>query len=406
MRGRLLPLGHPRRDGVRQLFTSHAEQLLTHELGDPERLGHVGDHVVGVVRRPLGQPGHEVLDERVDACAGLRRHWEVLAEIELRRLRELLEHHRRLRDVGLVDHDDRVARHPFGDEPIATAQGHRRVDHEHTTSTSPSASVAVALRLVPSSAHAACGCRACRRTRSARRAALSTPRTCVRVVCGLSETIETFVPRMWLSSVDFPTFGRPTSVTNPDRKLTATSSQRQARSSSSSSPGPTRGPRSPSRRDAAAVDLFDRELPLHVVDRLGRLGHVVRACRARARRRCPSRRVGMSLPSSSFSSSIGTRPLTRIAAVGQRLHLGLDSMSYSSTISPTSSSIRSSSVDEPGGPAVLVDDDRHVELALLHLAHELGHRLGLGNEVRRADDRRYGLGAARPSRSARIRSLA
>ena len=39
----------------------------------------------------------------------------------------------------------------------------------------------------------------------------------VRVVCGLSETIVTFVPRMRLSSVDLPTLGRPTRVTKPER---------------------------------------------------------------------------------------------------------------------------------------------------------------------------------------------
>ena len=42
------------------------------------------------------------------------------------------------------------------------------------------------------------------------------PRTSVRVVWGLSETIDTFEPRMRLSSVDFPTLGRPTIVQNPD----------------------------------------------------------------------------------------------------------------------------------------------------------------------------------------------
>ena len=45
---------------------------------------------------------------------------------------------------------------------------------------------------------------------------VSTPRTCVRVVCGLSETIDTFWPRIVLSNVDLPTLGRPTSVTKPD----------------------------------------------------------------------------------------------------------------------------------------------------------------------------------------------
>ena len=46
---------------------------------------------------------------------------------------------------------------------------------------------------------------------------LSTPRTRWRVVWGLSETIDTFWPQMALISDDLPTFGRPTTVTNPER---------------------------------------------------------------------------------------------------------------------------------------------------------------------------------------------
>src|SRR5690606_38043211 len=46
---------------------------------------------------------------------------------------------------------------------------------------------------------------------------VSTPWMRWRVVCGLSETIATFRPRMRLSSVDLPTFGRPTIDTNPER---------------------------------------------------------------------------------------------------------------------------------------------------------------------------------------------
>ena len=38
--------------------------------------------------------------------------------------------------------------------------------------------------------------------------------------------------------------------------------------------------------------------------------------------------------------------------------------------------------DQPGGAAVLVDDDRHVELARLHLAQQLRDPLRLGDEVR------------------------
>ena len=38
-----------------------------------------------------------------------------------------------------------------------------------------------------------------------------------RVVCGLSETIDTLAPQMALTNDDLPTLGRPTSVTNPER---------------------------------------------------------------------------------------------------------------------------------------------------------------------------------------------
>src|SRR5262249_34848734 len=89
----------------------------------------------------------------------------------------------------------------------------------HTTSTSPMASVAESLSRSPSSVRGlwmpgvstnticASSPSTCRR---------STPRTWVRVVCGLSDTLLTLSPRMALSSVDLPTLGRPTSVTNPD----------------------------------------------------------------------------------------------------------------------------------------------------------------------------------------------
>src|SRR5262245_18007850 len=41
------------------------------------------------------------------------------------------------------------------------------------------------------------------------------PITRRRVVCGLSETIATLPPASALTSVDFPTFGRPATATNP-----------------------------------------------------------------------------------------------------------------------------------------------------------------------------------------------
>jgi hypothetical protein len=37
------------------------------------------------------------------------------------------------------------------------------------------------------------------------------------VVCGRLDTMDTFVPTIRFTSVDFPTFGRPTRLANPDR---------------------------------------------------------------------------------------------------------------------------------------------------------------------------------------------
>ena len=50
----------------------------------------------------------------------------------------------------------------------------------------------------------------------------TTARMRLRVVWGLSETIATFWPTSRLTRVDLPTFGRPTTVTNPARNGTTT----------------------------------------------------------------------------------------------------------------------------------------------------------------------------------------
>ena len=54
---------------------------------------------------------------------------------------------------------------------------------------------------------------------------LRMPRTRWRVVCGLSETIDTLAPQMALTSDDLPTFGRPTNVTNPDTQRPESASE-------------------------------------------------------------------------------------------------------------------------------------------------------------------------------------
>ena len=48
---------------------------------------------------------------------------------------------------------------------------------------------------------------------------VSTPCMRLRVVCGLGLTIDSFLPSSALSSVDFPTFGRPTRAAKPQRLL-------------------------------------------------------------------------------------------------------------------------------------------------------------------------------------------
>jgi hypothetical protein len=47
------------------------------------------------------------------------------------------------------------------------------------------------------------------------RPSIAMPRTSARVVCTLRETIETFAPTSWFSSVDLPAFGAPIRATKP-----------------------------------------------------------------------------------------------------------------------------------------------------------------------------------------------
>ena len=90
----------------------------------------------------------------------------------------------------------------------------------HTTSTpasdSATLSIAVALTLRPSAVTGLCRPGVSTNTTWAS-GRLRIPRTRWRVVCGLSETIDTLAPQIALTSDDLPTFGRPTIVTNPER---------------------------------------------------------------------------------------------------------------------------------------------------------------------------------------------
>ncbi len=86
----------------------------------------------------------------------------------------------------------------------------------HTTSTSLTASSAVSFSRLPISVRGLWMPGVSTNTICAS-GRVSTPRIWLRVVWGLSETIDTLRSRIRLRSVDLPTFGRPTSDTKPER---------------------------------------------------------------------------------------------------------------------------------------------------------------------------------------------
>ena len=205
------------------------EQLLAQQLGGEERLGLVGDHAVGVVARALRAAGASSSPtQRVDAVAGAGRQRHVgveLAQLGRPRPRGARRPSRRsarsilftTRIFGVVD-----LLHELGDEPVA-APDRSPSPRRACTRRRPRASVgerALVGALAEQRARLVDAgrveqhdlrCRAwCARRGSG-----------VRVVCGRSETIATLVPTSRLTSVDFPTLGRPTSVTKPERNVTA-----------------------------------------------------------------------------------------------------------------------------------------------------------------------------------------
>ena len=87
------------------------------------------------------------------------------------------------------------------------------------------------------------------------------------------------------------------------------------------------------------------------------------------------------MPSSSLTSSIGVRPGTRSDPSGEVLHRRLVGVVL---VGDLAHDLLEQVLerDETGGAAVLVEDDRHVELLRAHLAQQLGHPLLLGHEHR------------------------
>src|SRR5579864_3376481 len=265
--------------------------------------------------------------------------------------------------------------------PVASSTG-------TTTSMSSSASATCSLSLVPSAVRGRC--RPGVSTNTAwTPGRCSTPRTARRVVLGRGEVMVTLVPRMRFTSVDFPTLGRPTTVTKPERSPAPTSSPAEVSGSS----GPvvvlaalgTGGTGRVQRGDPDAADAMS-------LDPLGHEAHAIDLHRL-ALDRDPAQDVEQEAAHGvpvAFGE-LGVEELVELVdgkpgrdrhlTVAEGLHGGLlDVVLVDDLAHQFLDEVLEG--DQSGGAPVLVDGDRLVKLALLHLAHEPRHPLGLGDEVR------------------------
>ena len=184
----------------------------------------------------------------------------------------------------------------------------------HTTSTSRRASRPTGCCTARRAGCAACGSPECRAGRSATSGVVRTPRICVRVVCGRFETMDTFEPTSRFTSVDFPTLGRPTRLTNPERCSLTEARARRARAHPDGRSRP-RGPRRRARGTGMiATEAMRRPSTCSVRNSRPWNRTVSPASgtwpsRLKTRPPTVSHSVsGSSTPSTSFTSSIGVRP--------------------------------------------------------------------------------------------------
>ncbi len=119
---------------MRELVVGDGQELLADQLRHEERLGLIGDDIVGVVARTLRETRLDLPDEHVESLAGQRRDRNVGVEpAELGCAREPAGDVGLRRGVDLVHHEHRRrtgVRDPRRDEPVARTDGVRRVDHE------------------------------------------------------------------------------------------------------------------------------------------------------------------------------------------------------------------------------------------------------------------------------------
>ena len=190
------------------------------------------------------------------------------------------------------------------------------------------------------------------------------------------------VPTSRFSSVDLPAFGRPMNETKPDfidavGDCLASSAVRVGCVSSQIRTLLIRRRSASSTSTRQAVD----------VEPLADRRHAARGATAGSRRRSRTLRARSATSSRCATSSMSTLPLNTNRPLPSST-IGSDSTSYSSRISPTISSSRSSIVTRPAVPPYSSTTIAHLRLLALELLQQLGHPLGLGHDDRRPQQRR------------------
>ncbi len=177
-------------------------------------------HPARVERRAFGEPAGQGGHQLSDAGAGAGRNGEVLLETPLPDRAELGQYGRPGHAVNLVDHAHMAvgAGQPVGHEAVTAAYTGLPVDDQDDDVDSVDG---VEGGLVEPLAQQRPGFVQPRRVHEHDLAppVLSTACCAPRVVCGLSETMETLRPIMVLTRLDLPTLARPTRVTRPARAV-------------------------------------------------------------------------------------------------------------------------------------------------------------------------------------------
>ena len=200
--------------------------------------------------------------------------------------------------------------------------------------------------------------------------AVEHPRTWARVVLGRGEVMVTLVPTMALTSVDFPTLGRPTTAAEP--RPEGGHSGWSARPASATGTIRTRSIRRPSTRSATSRSPS-------TVDRLTGHRHVAQQVEHQPADRVPGAggKVGIDQLVDLVDRQTGTDPQL---AGAQLLHRGLLDVELVDDL-PDQLLDEVLQGDQAGRAAVLVDHHGHVEGLRLHLPHHGRHPFGLGDEV-------------------------